>query len=259
VIREKDPDGYRDLQARVSTLERQVSLLIERNGPVPSISHERLDNWYAKISETVTHASGLHGIEDIIKSAPPGSIMLDIGANLGAFTDYMEKTCNGCVIYAFEPVKEYANYMLDHHKSKNIHIFSYGLGDAASLVKLWMDEKNLGWNTLVNEKKDPKMYETEISIFPFDLFVEIHKVDLSKLYFIKIDVEGSEYRVLKGMKKVIETMQKKPYLFIEIGWGDKHPQWGEEKAEFEWLFSHGYKRKDLTEVHGTEDHLFIPS
>jgi hypothetical protein len=65
-------------------------------------------------------------------------------------------------------------------------------------------------------------------------------------------------RVIRGMKNTISNMDRKPLIFMEIGWGINHPHWDEELTEFEWLFSIGYKRLDFSGMVETSDVLFIP-
>lgn len=100
------------------------------------------------------------------------------------------------------------------------------------------------------------MIEINITITPFDSF--INEYELNNIRFIKIDVEGSEYKVLRGMRQFIKNANPKPILFIEIGWGKAHPQWDEELREFDYLYEYGYRRLDLYNLKETTDQLFIP-
>lgn len=78
---------------------------------------------------------------------------------------------------------------------------------------------------------------------------EIEKVD-----FIKIDVEGLEYKVLEGGMKLISN--HKPYILIEVGWGTRHPEWSDCEKQYNKLFDIGYKRVTFSDQ--TEDILFEP-
>ena len=43
---------------------------------------------------------------------------------------------------------------------------------------------------------------------------------------VKIDVEGAEYLVLRGLLPAIRTWDPRPPILCEIGWGAKgHPAW----------------------------------
>ena len=51
-------------------------------------------------------------------------------------------------------------------------------------------------------------------------------------------------------------MEKKPYFYVEVGWGTRHPEWEKCKLIYEELFEIGYQRVDFKR--DTEDILFIP-
>ena len=79
--------------------------------------------------------------------------------------------------------------------------------------------------------------------------------NIEQLDFIKIDVEGFEAEVLEGSLKLIEKF--KPYILIEIGWGNKHPNWPKNLEIYKKLFEIGYKEQDLN-FSETKDILFEP-
>ena len=83
--------------------------------------------------------------------------------------------------------------------------------------------------------------------------------------FIKIDVEGSEYLVLRGMLDSLRTWTPRPVILCEVGWGTSHPKWDEELDVFAELKTIGYSICDLkgqeideTAIAGTTDVLFLP-
>ena len=63
--------------------------------------------------------------------------------------------------------------------------------------------------------------------------------------FIKIDVEGAEYRVLRGMLGSLARWHPKPVILCEVGWGRRHPQFAEEVAAFDDLAALGYTLRTL--------------
>ena len=83
--------------------------------------------------------------------------------------------------------------------------------------------------------------------------------------FVKIDVEGAEYKVLGGMIGAMKNWNKLPVILCEVGWGRSHPHWDEETAVFEQMEKIGYSICDLDgslvdwkNFEGTNDILFIP-
>jgi hypothetical protein len=54
----------------------------------------------------------------------------------------------------------------------------------------------------------------------------------------------------------LRSLVKKPYIYIEVGWGTKHPEWNKVNTIYETLFSIGYHRVEFKD--STEDILFTP-
>lgn len=83
------------------------------------------------------------------------------------------------------------------------------------------------------------------------------------LALIKIDVEGSEYKVIDGMRKLLLALKKRaktmPVIMVEFGWGSRHPEYAEEIDAFTFLESLGYKcDADFRNVQRTVDMVFLP-
>ena len=83
--------------------------------------------------------------------------------------------------------------------------------------------------------------------------------------FIKIDVEGAEYLVLRGMLDSLRKWAPLPVILCEVGWGSSHPKWDEELEVFRQLKEIGYTICDLNgqemdekSITSTTDILLIP-
>ena len=65
--------------------------------------------------------------------------------------------------------------------------------------------------------------------------------------------------MIEGAKEFLKSLPRpKPYLFVEVAWGVKHPDWAQEKQAFEWLFQNGWKRQLIKDVDGTSEYVFEP-
>mgnify|MGYP003118054505 CR=1 FL=1 len=186
------------------------------------------------------------------------SDILDIGSNVGFFSEAIVKNVNYKSIHLFEPSKEYYDYSKSNvslQNSKNIFFNNYGLGNTNSQSILYKSsDDNIGWNTFL--KKDPlapanflsKMIKENCTIKKLDDY------KLKNIDFIKIDVEGLEHKVLEGGLKIIKKF--KPYILIEVGWGTSHPDWKECNKIYERLFDLGYEKINFESY--TQDILFKP-
>ena len=197
-------------------------------------------------------------VKKILPYIKNDSVFIDIGANVGTFTEAVLNKKRYVKVFLFEPVPKYYNWLQSKFlKYPNVIVNQFALSDETGEFPMWVDAINLGWNTMVSKKITGNMKKININTIVFDDFVEMQNIQ--KIDAIKIDVEGFEYKVLNGMKKTILSLDKKPVILCEIGWGkNSHPNWDEEVKTFEWLFNNGSKRFDYNEIISTKDVLFIP-
>ncbi len=139
-------------------------------------------------------------------------IVFDIGANIGFYSMLFEKTNPKIRIFSFEPVKETylklkRNINYNNFKTK---IYNYGFHEKKGIKNIFFDRLNSAAASLKNTQGTKN--RTKIKLNTIDYFVSRKKI--SRLDFIKCDVEGAEYFVIKGAQKTIRKF--KPILFFEI-------------------------------------------
>ncbi len=194
------------------------------------------------------------------------SVILDVGSNIGLFSKAICESTLYKKIYLFEPAKEYceaSKILLKEHN--NLVFVNKGVSDAEDKLTLYKYKgaHNIGWNTFL--EKDPMLpggvlikniMKPEIcdliTLSKYCMENEIDNVDL-----IKIDVEGFEHRVINGAMEWLSKLDKKPYLFIEVGWGTNHPEWDEAEKVYQKLFKIGYKKVEFDGK--THDIIFEPN
>lgn len=146
-------------------------------------------------------------------------IFIDIGANIGFYSILSVKKYGYQAAYAFEPNPEtyvrLEKNMALNNLTGNIKLSKYGLSDTTESGLLGVKSVHTGASTFVHtEGKD--ITAVAVKTTTFDAFVEEHAINPHDISFIKIDVEGFEYRVLKGMKNTLAVVQKGTRMFIEI-------------------------------------------
>lgn len=195
---------------------------------------------------------------------PSDGVLLDIGANIGYFSMVVGKNTGfRGAAHLFEPIPHLAQFcfrtLADVDFSVAVH--QYGLSDVDGEVDIFIDTLgNFGWNTMVGARAQD-MTRRRILVRRFDnigLTVEPS--------VIKIDVEGAEYLVLRGLLPALRRWDRRPPIICEIGWGaGGHPAWAEELAMFSELTALGYRATSLDglpvvleEISKTCDVMFLP-
>jgi len=148
------------------------------------------------------------------------SYFLDIGSNSGYYAFYFAKKFKNIKILAYEPNAD-AFYKVQKTLKKNlfdnIKIFNFGLSNQKknvymkSMIKKGFVHSN---SSILNNPKQFK--DKKFQIFKASLRVGDHEISFkNKRLFIKIDVEGHEFFVLKGLIK--NLTQNNCLILIEIG------------------------------------------
>lgn len=152
--------------------------------------------------------------EEIKRIVKPGSTVVEVGANIGYYA-LMESLLAGKTgrIYALEPSPSNFNTLKKNIKLNsiaNITLFQLAIGDKKGIVKMNISpHSNL--NSLVAQKNRRILKTINVNVTTLDIFLK------NKKYpdFIRMDVEGYEYNIIKGMKNTLKS--KKPLkLFIEL-------------------------------------------
>jgi len=148
-----------------------------------------------------------------------GDVIIDIGANLGYFTRLFAKWVGDeGKVYAVEPVQVMGEVLKKNISGfRNVEVLPYALGTEKKKIELLnVTEQHMGYlasgsNFIPEQKTDQ---EKEGTVFEAqmkrgsDLFN-----NLSRLDFIKCDIEGYETVVLPEMKSVIE--KHRPIVLVE--------------------------------------------
>ncbi len=156
----------------------------------------------------------LQTTELIRKHLKKDSNCIDIGANLGHILMEIVAAAPKGQHFAFEPIPElYAS--LKKRFSKNTTVYNYALSakkGTAAFNYYPQRPAVSGFRERNNQiLQEPTLLTVQVEKLD-DLIPENISIDL-----IKIDVEGAEYEVLQGAKKVLQ--RNKPIVLFECGLG----------------------------------------
>jgi FkbM family methyltransferase len=130
----------------------------------------------------------------------PGTIVLDVGANIGLYSLIAAKIIGSDgKVFAFEPSIE-AQHLLNANAVRNrlsscIHLVPKAVSSQKGALHLFIDEDQLGSSSAF--RKTSKSYHVETT--SIDDFCTEHKIMPS---FVKIDIEGGELEALKGAQSL---------------------------------------------------------
>ena len=196
-------------QYRVSKAKRTNSNFV---GIMPSINMKMLLSADAFFSGAYVSSSYEPHVEQFIKRVlKPGNTCIDIGANVGYYTLFFAKCVgtNGRVI-SFEPTpKSFAilNRNVKINQLTNVKTQKLAIFDKTGEIEFHEGPTGYDVFNSVGQITHPKVShipfsKTLVPCITFDKFREdshIGKVDL-----IKVDVEGAEMFVIKGMEKTLD-------------------------------------------------------
>ncbi|MDP8298691.1 MAG: FkbM family methyltransferase [Candidatus Tantalella remota] len=173
------------------------------------IEREMLAGYYDK--------SMLGVIDNFVKK---GDVCFDIGANVGPVSFALaKKSGSEGQVFAFEPGRLIYNRLMDNIRlnpeyGKIIQPYKTGFSDKTEARDWNEDKTNRGNAGFIIQGPNQ---EERVELITVDDFVREQRV--KKLDFIKIDVEGMEYEVIKGARKTLE--EQKPTLYYETGFFEK--------------------------------------
>ena len=139
----------------------------------------------------------------IVELLAPGDLAFDIGANVGYMTCLMAQAvagAEGAQVHAFEP--EPANFdILQHNLSlnrlKGVEAQHLALSSKTGKEWIYLSNQNFGDHTLVPLPGREKILIESVT---FDDYYASHCAG-RRVRFVKIDVQGYELEVLKGMRQ----------------------------------------------------------
>lgn len=133
--------------------------------------------------------------------------ILDVGANIGMWSQDASKLFPGANIHAFEIVpKTFQLLETNCNNTKNIYCYNYGLSDTNCCVEVNYSDHNSAIATCVNNFYEEFHHHScevvKSKVITGDDFCAANKID--SIDYLKIDVEGLEHKVLHGFNKMLD-------------------------------------------------------
>ncbi|CAB3760001.1 hypothetical protein GQ57_30555 [Burkholderia sp. MSh2] len=168
-------------------------------------------------------------VRDIVNLLPPGCVVLDVGANIGVHTLEFARACEakGGIVHAFEPQRILfqmlaGNVALNSYQNVHCHLaavssklgqlsmpaIDYSVPSSFSGIELGQGRQNENIGQL------PKWDQSQETV----PLITLDSLDLPRVDFMKIDVEGMEIDVLEGARNLITKFR--PPIYLEYAKND---------------------------------------
>lgn len=154
-----------------------------------------------------------HLIATACKLAKPRTLVVDIGANIGFFSVVLARQAD-IGLLAFEPDRQnFQNLdrsVAEHALDSRIRPYMIALSDTTGTGSLYLSDLAPTDHKLINSRSSRSV---EIAMTRLDDFFAQH-AELAKtpVSLIKIDVQGAELIVLRGMHQTLRTNNYPPIL-----------------------------------------------
>ena len=153
--------------------------------------------------------------------------VIDIGAHKGETINFFTKNFNISKLFAFEPNQDLFNFLKKKFKKKNIYLYNCGVGleDEYKDLTVTIDSAS---STINKINTNTKYFKRKKKILAFgknkDFFKEKQKIEVKnlsrfllakekKIDILKIDTEGYEFNILKGINS--NDFKKIDFIYFE--------------------------------------------
>ncbi len=199
---------------------------------VPDIDLRRWAKWgkmRRKTLEYYGHGAGakIDDIRQALSLFEGGRVAIDGGANVGAYTRVMLERFE--TVHAFEPAP-------DTFEALKMNIHDWGLDDRVHLYQAALSDKE---DMVRLQGKFAHRSVTRRVVGKGDIHaIPIDALGLQELDFLKLDLEGYEYRALLGARETL--IRTRPYVLFEDK-EHKRDLYGDTEGAHEFLNSLGAK------------------
>lgn len=177
----------------------------------------------------------------------PGDVFVDVGSNIGYFSVLASRLVGptGRVV-AIEASQQFHGELVancDRNGCTNVRTVNMAVSDSTQELAFYLeDHKNLGGTSVIRPEGDvDPSFTVQAKPLPDVLTTE----ELTEARLIKIDVEGAEAAVVRGLLPQLEKMRPDVEFVIEVA-PERLREVGDDTADFLALLTeHGFHTYEL--------------
>ena len=162
--------------------------------------------------------SEVRSVKKLLNSSSDIKIAIDIGGNIGKYTDALMKVFPEAEVHIFEPQKiNIEKLKLKFIEQRNIKIQQLGVSNKNDTMTLYSNKNGSGLASLSKRKLDhfgiDFNLEEKVEVIKFEDYW-INNLNKREIGLLKMDIEGHELHALKGLGEAIKHIQA---IQIEFG------------------------------------------
>ena len=174
-----------------------------------------------------------------------GSVVYDVGANVGFFTLCAARLAGlGGYVYAFEPDLVNASVARRNTLANdlaNVCVYPVAVGARTGVIDLRLARYS-GGHAIAEAAAPPDLVGTvPVPLMALDDFVK--SADIRRPDFVKIDVEGAELAVLRGMAGLVS--EARPVILVELDDASTCVHAAKVEELRSWMDAHRYSLERL--------------
>ena len=175
--------------------------------------------YYQKLDDAISYLFSSVGnekklLEDNLKNRE--IIYVDIGTNVGNYLEFVKKNFKTRQVFCFEPIESLNKEIISHLSSKIDKIYNFALSDTEKkkIFNIYEISSQSSFYKQNDTYKSIQKIKKKLKI-KTQVFDKIFNKNL-KIDFCKIDAQGEDFKILKGMRNNLKKGNIK-LLKVEIG------------------------------------------
>ena len=152
-------------------------------------------------------------------------LIIDIGGHQGSYTDELLKKFPYANIIIFEPSLNKYEVLIEKYKDKkNVNIENFAVSNISGKGKLYSNSDTDSLATLYKREEENRdrffSHEEDIEIIKLSEYWS-KKLNYQNIDLIKLDIEGSEFNVIKDLENYLEKINLIQFEFGEANIGSR--------------------------------------
>jgi FkbM family methyltransferase len=182
--------------------------------PLVRLVNAFIRRWNYVIMNRSLH-SDTNGEYWLVQQLPANATVVDVGFNLGDFTETVLKSNASARVLGFDPARPIARHYAEKFSAeRRLQFHPLALSDRPGRA-LFHDADNMSSSLAPGRSPNEHAYEVEITTL--DDFARAHA--LQTIHLLKIDAEGFDLNVLEGSRQLMQAQRIEMFLFeYADGW-----------------------------------------